>query len=197
MKRNSSNNGVKNISHLPGKSWVVRFNKNDVKVHKTFAYDPNIVNDKEQALQDAIAWRNAEWLSITHKSVSINNTSQLTLRTLLEDYLKTETPKKKGATEEESRINLILTGKLDKDETLIDTPIVKLGRDVFSKLVSHLLSRKKPLGASSINRYLAIFSSALKYAMGKDSYKWIRDEVGDLASGNHLSPPLTSCPLKS
>lgn len=186
MKKKSPAKTIKNISHIAGKSWVVRFNKNGVKVHKTFAYDPNVVNDKEQAYHDAIAWRNAEWLSITHKSVSIAHTSQLTLRTLLAEYLKSETPKKKGAEVEEIRIERILRGDLDKDKNLIDTPIVKLGRDHFDKLAEHLETQTPPLKPSTINRYLAIFSSVFQYAMGKDRYKWIKDEIGDLAAGHHV-----------
>lgn len=177
---------IANIREILGKSWVVRFNKNGVKAHKTFAYDPTVKNDREEAQQQAIAWRNAEWSSITHKAVSIQNTSQLTLRTLLEEYREVETPKKKGAAVEQDRVSRILRGDLDKDKVLIDTPIAKLGRDAFSNLAAHLNNLIPPLKPSSINRYLALFSSVFQYAMGKDKYKWIKDQVGDLAAGHHI-----------
>lgn len=183
MKKKSKDKAVRNVSEIQGKSWVVRFNKNGVKVHKTFAYDPSVANDREQALQDAVAWRNAEWLSITHKAVSIENTSQLTLRTLLEEYLEVETPKKKGAGVEKIRIDRILRGDLDEKRTLIDTPIVKLGRDDFDNLARHLNSQTPTLKPSTINRYLALFSSAFQYAMKKDKYNWIKE---DLAAGHHI-----------
>lgn len=186
MKKKRPEKAVKNISHIAGKAWVVRFNKNGVKVHKTFSYALSVANDREQAYQDAVAWRNAEWSSITHKSVSIENTSQLTLRSLLGEYLSFETPKKKGAEVEKIRIARILRGDLDEDKTLIDRPIIKLGRDDFYKLARHLSSLTRPLKPTSINRYLAIFSSVFQYAMGKDRYKWIKDEVGDLAAGHHI-----------
>lgn len=174
---------IANIREILGKSWVVRFNKNGVKVHKTFAFDPTVKNDREEAQQQAIAWRNAEWSSITHKAVSIQNTSQLTLRTLLEEYREFETPKKKGAAVEKVRIDRILRGDLDKSKSLVDTLIVKLGRDDFSVLATHL---SKTLAPPSVNRYLAIFSSAFQYAIGKDKYKWIKDQTGDLAAGHHI-----------
>lgn len=183
MKKKGKDKAVKNVSEVIGKSWVVRFNKNGVKVHKTFAYDPSVKNDRAEAYQQAVAWRNAEWLSITHKAVSIQNTSQLTLRTLLEEYVENETPKKKGAEVERIRVDRILRGDLDETKTLIDTPIVKLGRDDFSALATHLNNLKKPLSPSSINRYLAIFSSVFQYAMGKDKYNWIKE---DLAAGHHI-----------
>lgn len=186
MKKIAKAKAVQNVSEILGKSWVVRFSKNGVKVHKTFSYASNVANDREDAYQSAVTWRNAEWLSITHKSVSIQNTSQLTLRTLLEEYLEAETPKKKGAVVEATRINRILRGNLDADNALIDTPIVKLGRDEFSSLAAHLKNQNPPLLPSSINRYLAIFSSVFQYAMGKDKYKWIKDQVGDLAAGHHI-----------
>jgi len=47
MKRNSKDKVVKNVCEISGKSWVVRFNKNGVKIHKTFTYDPNVRNDRE------------------------------------------------------------------------------------------------------------------------------------------------------
>ncbi len=58
MKKKGKDKAVKNVSEVTGKSWVVRFNKNGVKVHKTFAYDPSVKNDRAEAYQQAVAWRN-------------------------------------------------------------------------------------------------------------------------------------------
>jgi len=185
-------------------AWIVRFKRNGVKVNKTYAYDPNHkdengVPDRDTAYLEAVGWRNAEFASITRNSVSIENTTQLTLRTLLKRYLheitnglgknEKETPENlqdksrgiKGKDVERSRINRILKGDLDEDGTLIDTPIVKLKIDHFLALRQHL---KDKLGPSSVNRYIGIFRSVLSWAKNElgSEYQWIDETLINIKS---------------
>jgi integrase len=200
---------VQNIYEVKNKyssAWYVRFNKNGVKVNKSFAFNPNVPNDRQAAYEDAVKWRNAEWESITHKAASIVTTTQLTLRTLLKEYLESETPKKKpsGAEIERSRINRILNDT-DKFKALIDKPIAKLGKDNFSALSRHLIDvgaeRKvvagkkvdgkiptkskpaKPMSKDTANRYISLFSCVFNWAMKQDKYNWIEK---NLAEGHHV-----------
>ena len=197
------------VKHKYTGAWIVRFKKNGVKVNKTYSFDPKLKNenglsDREIAYQQALTWRNLEFQSITQSAVSIENTSQLTFRTLLEKYchevvngltdnedenhkdyeklLKDPTRGIKGKDVERIRIARILKGDLDKEKTLIDTPIVKLTRDNFIDLRKHLAGQIAP---SSANRYMTIFSNILKWAKNElgSEYSWV-DET--LTSGQHI-----------
>ena len=209
MKEKPIDNDRWNIHEVHNKhssGWYVRFNKNGIKANETFAFNPKKPKDREKALEEAKSWRNDEWESITQKGVSIKNTSKLTLRSLLEEYLATETPKKKpsGAQSEATRIKRMLNDKT-VFKKIIDKPVVKLGRDVFTDLSNHLRNvgvegtvvagkkvngktptrtkPAKPMEPSTANRYLQIFSCVFKYAMKKDAYKWI---PANLAEGNNI-----------
>lgn len=181
-----------------GKAFVVRFNRRGVKVNRNFAYDPTIkakkVKDiktgvdrvepgnRDKAFNAAMAYRTAEWEQITNKGASVLTTTQLTLKPLIEQYLKEETPKKKGWEAETYRIRKILRG-IDENKSLIDTPIQNLGRDEFSDLSKFLV--KQGRSPSTVNRILGIFTSVFDWAINQDEYKWMKTG-GNLAQGHLL-----------
>jgi integrase len=200
MKPKSGDN-IYERKNKRGGAWYIKFSLNGVIVNKSFAWENAIADDRQAAFEDAVAWRNLEWQSITRKGVSIAETSQLTMRDLLKEYLAVETPKKKksGAETETYRINHLLNS-IDKALfKIVDTPIEGLGKDDFSDLSQQLITKgvsgwmvsgpkqkkngksptrlkpAKPMKPDSANRYISLFSCVYKYALSKTKYEWIKE----------------------
>lgn len=203
-----------------GQAFIVRFLRKGEKINKNFSYEPGkmvtrIVKDeggkpveetvtsRQAAKDNATTYRNAQWNALVGKGKRIEQTTQLTLRTLFQRYrlevtlgLKREadpspeaikvalkdkdsTKGKKGKGPEWDRIGKILREDIFK--RVLDTPLVKLSRHDFESL-RDALEKEGQMQPESINRLLSIFSGVFKFGMDQPEY----EVAENLAAGVRL-----------
>ena len=207
----SKKSAIKTVSdniYDRGRAFTVRFSRKGIKVNKDFAYDPsskamvdekdaagkstgNQITSRQNAMNHATRYRNAQWEQIVGTGKTIESSTQLALRPLIERYLSEVTLGlkkkksghdytdaeikasledrsigKKGKATERNRIHRILRDNIFAH--VVDHPIAKLSAADFTEVKDELL--KTGLEPVSVNRYLSIINQVFEFAILKPDY---------------------------
>jgi integrase len=151
-------------------AYQVKIKRGEIRLNRQFAFDPSNETQQTLALTKARKYRDTENVSILLTGESALKTSLLTLKTVLPDY------KKKRAGNKGNAIELSRFDKLEREYPhLLTTPVQKLKREHFKAMTADM--EAKGISNATINKYIAIFSGLLKFAMRMDGQEWITNLV--------------------